>query len=48
MRGRKALAWLSRPVGTLPMGLLWFVDVPDSRGVSTTRSARVRSNKSDT
>ena len=48
MRGRKALAWLSRPVGTVPMGLLWFVDVPDSRGVSTTRSARIRSNKSDT
>jgi transcriptional regulator with XRE-family HTH domain len=46
VRGRKALAWLRHPVGAVPTGLLWFVELPDSRGVSVARSARVRTARS--
>jgi transcriptional regulator with XRE-family HTH domain len=42
VRGRSALAWVRRPVLPAPSGLLWFVNVPDSRGVSVTRGRRVR------
>jgi transcriptional regulator with XRE-family HTH domain len=41
VRGRRALAWLKRPDAAVS-GLLWFVTVPDSHGVSSTRSGRVR------
>jgi transcriptional regulator with XRE-family HTH domain len=41
VRGRQAVAWLRRPVGA-PHGLLWFMKLPDARGVSVTRNARVR------
>lgn len=33
IRGRAALAWLRRPHGGAPTGLLWFANVPDSRPV---------------
>ncbi|HEX2765422.1 MAG TPA: helix-turn-helix transcriptional regulator [Candidatus Limnocylindria bacterium] len=42
LRGRQAIAWLRRPRGPAPSGLLLFMEVPDCRGVSVTRSARVR------
>lgn len=42
VRGRQARAWLRRPSGPTPSGLLWFTKLPDSRGGSVMRSARVR------
>jgi hypothetical protein len=46
LRGRSARAWVRRPSLPAPSGLLWFVNVPDSRGVSVTRGKRVRTVKS--
>jgi transcriptional regulator with XRE-family HTH domain len=42
MRGRAALAWVRRPSPSVPSGLLWFANVPDSHGVGVTRGRRVR------
>ena len=42
LRGRSAVAWTRRPSFPAPGGLIWFVNVPDSHGVSLTRSRRVR------
>ena len=42
LRGRSALAWTRRPSFPAPGGLMWFVSVPDSHGVSVTRTRRVR------
>ena len=42
IRGRQALAWLRHPASPGPAGLLWFVNLPDVTGVSTTRARRVR------
>jgi hypothetical protein len=42
VRGRQARAWLRRPDGAVPSGVLWFMSVPDPRGASITRHARVR------
>ena len=41
-RGRSAQAWVRRPSWPPPSGLLWFMKVPDSHGVSVTRGRRVR------
>lgn len=41
LRGRRAVAWLRRPLGA-PSGLLWFVRAPNSRDVTTNRDRRVR------
>jgi transcriptional regulator with XRE-family HTH domain len=42
LRGRRARAWLRKPVLPAPRGLLWFIRLPDSRGAGIARSARVR------
>lgn len=42
LRGRCAQAWTRRPSMPAPSGLIWFVHVPDSHGVSATRGRRVR------
>jgi transcriptional regulator with XRE-family HTH domain len=42
LRGRSALAWTRRPSFPAPSGLMWFVNVPESHGVSLTRTRRVR------
>ena len=42
LRGRAAVAWLRRPRPPPPSGLIWFVNMPDSHGVSVTRDRRVR------
>jgi transcriptional regulator with XRE-family HTH domain len=47
LRGRSAQAWVRRPSLPGPSGLLWFVKVPDSHGVSATRNRRVRTVKSE-
>lgn len=41
-RGRQALAWLRRPSGLPPSGLLWFVNLPNAHGTGITRHGRVR------
>jgi transcriptional regulator with XRE-family HTH domain len=42
-RGRKALAWLRRPIPPpVPAGLLWFVNMPNVTPGSTTRVRRAR------
>ncbi len=46
VRGRSALAWLRRPAGPVPSGLLWFTNLPDSLGRGITRGNRVRRVKS--
>jgi transcriptional regulator with XRE-family HTH domain len=46
LRGRSAQAWVRRPSSRAPTGVLWFVNVPDSHGVSVTRGRRVRTVKS--
>lgn len=46
LRGRQAVAWLRRPVAPVPSGLLWFVNVPDSHGMTTPRVTRVRTVQS--
>jgi hypothetical protein len=46
VRGRSAQAWVRRPSLPAPTGLLWFVNVPDSHGVSVTRGKRVRTVRS--
>ena len=45
VRGRSALAWVRRPRMPAPSGLLWFVNLPDSRGVSVSRDPRVRKRR---
>lgn len=40
VRGRAALAWVRRPVGPSPAGLLWFATRQDSRQVTRTHAAR--------
>ena len=47
LRGRSAQAWVRRPFLPAPSGLLWFVNVPDSHGVSVTRGRRMRTVKSE-
>lgn len=42
LRGRQAQAWVRHPRPPTPAGLLWFTNVPDAHGVSTTRHRRVR------
>lgn len=42
VHGRKALAWLRRPASPAPTGVLWFMNVTDSRGAGVTRHGRVR------
>ncbi|MGZ8475171.1 MAG: helix-turn-helix domain-containing protein [Candidatus Limnocylindria bacterium] len=42
LRGRSAQAWIRRPAMPAPTGLIWFLNVPDSHGVSVTRRRRVR------
>lgn len=42
VRGRQARAWLRRPGLPAPVGLLRFVNLQDSHGVTTTRDRRVR------
>jgi transcriptional regulator with XRE-family HTH domain len=42
LRGRRAIAWLRRPVGDPPTGLLWFATGPDARVVSANSPNRVR------
>jgi transcriptional regulator with XRE-family HTH domain len=42
LRGRSAVAWIRRPSIPAPRGIMWFVNVPDSHGVSLTRTRRVR------
>lgn len=37
VRGRQAMAWLRRPVGDVPTGLLWFTNRPESHLVRTRR-----------
>lgn len=37
LRGRKATAWLRRPAGTAPTGILWFRSRSDSHGATTRR-----------
>ena len=46
LRGKSAQAWVRRPFSPTPSGLLWFVNVPDSHGVSVTRGQRVRTVRS--
>jgi hypothetical protein len=46
VRGRSALSWLRRPRGPVPSGLLWWVKLPDSHGVTVRRARRVRTVKS--
>jgi transcriptional regulator with XRE-family HTH domain len=46
LRGRSAQAWLQRPSLPAPSGVLWFVNVPDSHGLSVTRGQRVRTVRS--
>lgn len=46
LRGRSAQAWVRRPSAPAPSGLLWFVNVQDSHGVSVTRRRRVRTVRS--
>jgi transcriptional regulator with XRE-family HTH domain len=46
LRGRQALSWIRRPREPAPSGLLWFVNLPDSHGVTITRGRRVRTVKS--
>lgn len=46
VRGRAALSWVRKPVSPVPAGLLWYVKLPDSHGVTITRSRRVRTVKS--
>ncbi len=45
VRGRSARAWIRRPAVPAPPGLIWFVTVPESHGVSVTRNRRVRAVK---
>jgi transcriptional regulator with XRE-family HTH domain len=47
VRGRSALAWLRRPVSPAPSGVLWFSNLPDSRGLSVMRGRRVRTVTND-
>jgi transcriptional regulator with XRE-family HTH domain len=42
LRGRAAVAWVQRPFGRMPSGVLWFIALPDSRTAGTTRGSRVR------
>lgn len=42
LRGRRALAWIRRPASTAPTGLLWFVNLSDSRQAAVNRQRRVR------
>lgn len=42
LRGRSAQAWIRRPSIPASSGLIWFLNVPDSHGVSATRGRRVR------
>lgn len=46
LRGRFAQAWIRGPSSPTPSGLLWFVTVPDSHGVTVTRGRRVRTVRS--
>jgi transcriptional regulator with XRE-family HTH domain len=46
LRGRSAQAWVRRPSLPAPSGVLWFVNVPDSHGVSVARGRRVRTVRS--
>ena len=41
-RGRPALAWLRRPTSGTPSGLLWFVNLPNSRGAGVKKRVRLR------
>lgn len=40
LRGRRALAWLRRPLPPSPTGLLWFAKTPDSREVTNPHGRR--------
>lgn len=40
LRGRAAWAWLRRPTGPMPTGLLWFAKRPNSHGVVVRRGQR--------
>jgi transcriptional regulator with XRE-family HTH domain len=42
VRGRAAVAWVHRPSGRIPSGVLWFVALPDSRIAGSMRGSRVR------
>jgi len=42
LRGRAAVSWARHPTATPPSGLLWFVNLPNSRGMRVTRAKRVR------
>lgn len=43
LRGRAALAWLRRPDGSEPSGVLMFIEAPDSHHIGTRRRASARS-----
>ena len=42
LRGRQALAWLRQPTSGAPSGVLWFVNLPNSRGAGVKKRVRVR------